>query len=454
MLPIPLQNWLVGIYSEKIERERGGREYEEILHFLNTTEAWTLEQINSYKEEYTYRIIDQAYNHCPYYRKKYNEAGVTPSSFTCIDDLQKFPILTKEEIRVNMDGMIADNIKKKEVVHYHTSGTSGKSLDFYNTKYNLRYYWAVVARNRMRFGIEEGCRNLNFTGKLVVPINQVKPPYWRFKKAQNQYMLPMQHITKEKISSMVDFINNEDFVISVGYPSIVYSFALLADELGLKINKVPRFFFSGAEKVYDYQKEEIGKVFPGMEIVEHYGFSENAGAASKCIQGVYHEDFEFGHLELKDSVKNGDLETGILLSTGFHNFAMPFIRYEVGDTVTFDNRTCGCGLKTKIISEINGRNEDFIITPEGAHIMRFDYIFKDTHDIREAQVVQRQLGEIVIRVVRRNDFDKLSTEKMLTDEVHKMISPSINVKFEYVDEIERTKAGKFKAVVSELNKTM
>lgn len=451
MLPIPVQNWLVGLYSCKIERDRGGKDYENILSFLKTTSNWSAEQIKAYKEEHIAKILDQAYNHCPYYKHKYNEAKVSPADFKCLEDLHKFPILTKEEIRVNMEGMVADNVKKNDIIHYHTSGTSGKSLDFFNSKYNLRYYWAVVARNRLRFDINANCLNLNFTGKLVVPINQNRPPYWRYKKAQNQYMLPMQHITKEKIPSMVDFINNVDFEICVGYPSIVYSFALLANELGLKINKTPKYFFSGAEKVYDYQKEEIEKVFSGIKIVEHYGFSENAGAASKCVLGKYHEDFEFGHLELKDSIKDGNKETGILLSTGFHNYAMPFIRYEVGDTVTFDNELCSCGLQSRVISEINGRTEDFVITPEGTHIMRFDYIFKDTHDVREAQVIQRQLGEIVIRIVRRNEYDKTSTERLLVDEVHKMISPTIDVKFEYVDEIERTKAGKFKAVVSELN---
>ena len=373
-----------------------------------------------------------------------------PEDFRKIEDLKKFPILTKDEVRENTKEMIADNVNRKRLFHYHTSGSSGKALDFYWAKDTPKWYWAVCARYGLRFGVKPHSRCLNFVGKVVVPINQNKPPYWRYKKAQNQYMLPMQHITKEKVPSIVEFINNDNFQLITGYPSIIYSFCQFVDTLGLKITKVPEFYFTGAEKVYDYQAEAIHKVFPGLTIVEHYSFSEEAGAASQCEKLHYHEDFELGHMELNEPVQDGHYSTGTLLVTGFHNDAMPLIRYEVGDTMTFDNRECECGLKSQVIKEVNGRNEDFVVTPEGTRIMRFDYLFKETNDSKECQVVQRELGEVVLRIVRRDNYTPKKTEKHLLENIRNMISPTIKVKFEYVDFIERTKAGKFKAVVSEL----
>ena len=450
MLPIAVQNFLVGLYSEKLKLDRNGREFEEILSFLQSTSTWSSQQILQYKEESIFKIIEHAYNHCSYYRKKYDAAGVSPSSFTCLEDLEKFPILTKDEIRNHGLEMLADNVRKRDVVKYHTSGTSGSALDFWNSKFNLRYYWSVCARGHLRFGVDPDDLSLNFTGKMIVPINQIDPPYWRYKRAQNQYMMPMVHVTPEKVPSMVDFINSQPFVKIVGYPSITGSFAQYVNELDLQISNPPKYYFSGAEKVYDFQREQIEKAFPGIQIVEHYGFSENAGAASKCSCGKYHEDFELGHFELKDTLINGNLQTGSLLVTGFHNFAMPFIRYEVGDTLTFDSSPCSCGLHSQVIHEVNGRNEDYVITPEGLKVMRFDYLFKDTHDIIEAQVIQRELGEIVLRLVVKDTYSREVMERYLKEEVHSMISPSIKVYFEYVDNIERTKSGKFKAVVSYL----
>jgi phenylacetate-CoA ligase len=78
------------------------------------------------------------------------------------------------------------------------------------------------------------------------------------------------------------------------------------------------------------------------------------------------------------------------------------------------------------------------------------YLFKDTSQIQECQVVQYRLGEIVFRIVKRADYTPL-VEKHLIKNVKKWISPTIAVQFEYVAEIERTEAGKFKEVISYLD---
>ena len=262
-------------------------------------------------------------------------------------------------------------------------------------------------------------------------------------------MINMQHVTIEKISAFVSFMNSRDFRFMVGYPSIIHAFAQLVEEAGLHIERVPAYLFPSAEKLYAYQAEQIERVFPGIRIMEHYGFSENAACASKCVRGHYHEDYELGHMELDHPVHAGCGMSGALLVTGFQNMGMPFIRYEVGDTATFADESCSCGLHSQVIAEIEGRSEDYVLTPEGTRIMRFDYIFKDARGIKECQVMQRRLGEVVLRIVRRADYD-VRTENELRRCVREMISPTLQVSFEYVSEIPRTRAGKFRAVVSEL----
>lgn len=104
---------------------------------------------------------------------------------------------------------------------------------------------------------------------------------------------------------------------------------------------------------------------------------------------------------------------------------------------------------TRVFKAFEGRLEDKVITPEGTKISRFDYIFKNTPGVREAQIVQEKVGEIIIRVIPRSenwDGDK----QRLLENVCAYISPTIAVKFEQVEALERTNTGKFKAVVSKL----
>lgn len=102
------------------------------------------------------------------------------------------------------------------------------------------------------------------------------------------------------------------------------------NEQGSKITNPPRFFFTGAEKIYEHQRAAIEKAFSGIQILETYSFSEEVGSMRRCSCGNYHEDFEFGHFEYADPTA----KTGKLLAMGFRNFGMPFIRYEIGDMAT------------------------------------------------------------------------------------------------------------------------
>lgn len=437
-LPVWVQNFLVQCYSLKIYHERYGNTFISLLEELKKHDTWSKEQILRYKEENIAFILNYAYNHTRFYRDFFNHHGVIPSDFKTLEDIRKFPILTKEDVRRHWQEMIADEFPKSQLIQYHTSGSTGKALDFYWTKESLRFYWAIVWRGRARFGCTPEDTHLNFTGKIVVPLSQNTPPYWRYKRFEHQYMLNMQHITPEKVPSIVEFINSKRFKFFVGYPSIMNTLAVLINDLGLEISNPPKYIFSSAEKMYDFQRENIERAFPGVIIVEHYGFSENAGSASKDVDMLYHEDFELGHLELSNPTDGDGGQSGILLATGYKNFGMPFIRYEIGDTATF--------LTSGMISDIEGRNEDYILTPEGTKIMRMDYVFKDAHGIMESQVEQTSPSGIIIRYVPTDGFSNKSLDNILS-EIRRTISQSLKVTFEAVDSIPRTKAGKFKAVI-------
>lgn len=447
--PIFIQNILCSIKGRQLENQRYGGAYQSYFEHLVDSDNWDAEKINQYKEEKIFEIIEYAYKHSSYYKSKYKRVGLTPSDFKSLEDLKKYPLLTKEEVRENWRGMISDEFNLKVLIPYHTSGSTGKALDFYWTYESLQYYWAVVWRGRNRFGIKKGDCHLNFTGKIVVPIEQIEPPYWRYNKPLNQYMLNMQHLTSEKIKDIVNFINSTDFNFFVGYPSIMHMLSVLIQDNNLKIENVPKYIFSSAEKMYEYQKNEILQVFPRTNIVEHYGFSENAAAASKCIKQVYHEDFELGHLELKDEILTSKGYMGEMLATGYQNRAMPFIRYEIGDTGVFSKEKCSCGIQSQVILDIEGRNGDYVITPEGAKIMRFGYIFKETSSIKECQIEQKELGSMIVRIVKRDNYG-IECENKIKQAIREWISPTIKVKFEYTDLIERTKSGKFKAVISKV----
>jgi phenylacetate-CoA ligase len=226
---------------------------------------------------------------------------------------------------------------------------------------------------------------------------------------------------------------------------------VIAREKGLSLSHRPSHVVTGAEKLLKTQRADIA-AFTGAVLTDQYGLSEGCGNASHCEQFAYHEDFEFGIIEPLDPVRNADNSVSArVIMTGFACPEFPLIRYEVGDRAVWESpdKECPCGRASTVIREIEGRVEDYVVTPEGRRIMRFDYCFKDSTNVREAQVVQRRMGEVVLRIVRRPSYS-IGDERDLVDQIHHWISPNLSVAFEYVDDIPREIGGKFRAVKSEL----
>jgi hypothetical protein len=103
--------------------------------------------------------------------------------------------------------------------------------------------------------------------------------------------------------------------------------------------------------------------------------------------------------------------------------------------------------KAGITVSLKGRNEDYVETPEGRRIMRFDYVFKLTKRIAEAQVVQEQPGQVAVLVVALDGYGA-DEEARLRAAIAEWISPSLEVDVRVVDQIPRDLSGKFRAVRS------
>jgi phenylacetate-CoA ligase len=445
-LPVFLQNAACWYYGRKEARTRFGTLFDQRLRELMDSEKWSAAEIEAYQNERLRILIRSAYENVPYYRERWKALKLSPDDVRCREDLMKLPVLTKEDVRQNVDRLVSQATPKRDLIFRHTSGTTGKALHFYVTKAKIAFQWALWWRHRLRFGVAPGSWHANFTGKRVVPLQQNHPPYWRWNRPMHQALLTMHHLVPEKIESIVDFLNGNAFKFYSGYPSIIHMLALHARDAGLALSSPPRAVFTGAENMLDFQRRDIQR-FTGAILTDQYGCSEGCGNASHCAELVYHEDFEFGIMEGVERQPGSSSQD--ILCTAFADDAFPFIRYEVGDTGVWqaDDISCACGRKSKVLLRIEGRKDDYVLTPEGLRIMRFDYVFKDELNVKEVQVVQQRLGEITVRVVRREAYN-VGDEEHITREIQRWISPRLTVHFEYVNEIEREANGKFRAVRS------
>jgi phenylacetate-CoA ligase len=449
-LPIALQNFACWCYGKKEAKLRAGRNFDDKLLWLLETEHWSRAEIEAYQDEKVRKLIAHSYVHVPFYRERMQQNRLLPSDIRSRQDLYKLPIVTKEDVGNNLERLVSQKARGNALTLHRTSGTTGTALRFYSSAEAISFQWAVWWRHRMRFGLEPGMLHANFTGKRMVPLAQDNPPFWRWNRPLAQALLNVHHLTPAKIGSIIDFLNFQDFKYYSGYPSIIHVLAVTACEAGMSLAQPPKVIVTGAENMLEFQRRDL-KAFTHATLTDQYGFSEGCGNASHCEQFVYHEDFEFGILEPHHDSQSAAGREHNILCTGFANFDFPLIRYQVGDSAIWQDagQNCPCGRHSRVLLAISGRNDDYVVTPEGRRIMRFDYVFKDTPNVKEAQVVQEHSGEISLRIVPRHHYSSLD-ETVIAQQIRSWISPKLKVNFEYVPEIARASNGKFRAVVSHL----
>ena len=348
---------------------------------------------------------------------------------------------------------MSDNWKKYKSIWSHTSGTTGTGLRFpislecFQREYafrSLHYQWG---------NIREGDRKAYCSGHPVAYYNREVPPFWVHDYVNKSLFLSSYHLSEKNLPAYVRELEKFGPNLLAGYPSSIYLLALANQDLGRPVH--PRAIYTASETLFNFQREVIEKSF-GCKVFMWYGNSEMCANIVECEKGKYHLKPEHSYVEF---VSSGNEITQVgkqarMICTGFGNFSTPFIRYDIGDVVILSQeQRCTCGRAGRIIDQIEGRMEDYIITPDGRFVGRLDHIFKDSLNIKLAQIVQNSQEEVILRVVRDNRYTNKDEEHVLR-QTRLRLGGHINIHIEYVDDIARTSNGKFRFIVSNIAKNM
>ena len=181
--------------------------------------------------------------------------------------------------------------------------------------------------------------------------------------------------------------------------------------------------------------------------------SEEAGyIALQCPLGAYHVQAENVLVEILD--ENGNAcapgEIGRVVITTLHNFAMPLIRYAIGDYARA-GRPCACGRGLPVLQQILGRQRNMIRLPDGSqHWPSFpEDKGVSIEPVRQIQVVQKKLDEILLRVVSPRPLSSVEAAKLI-EAFRDTLGFPYRIAIERVESIPRGRNFKFEDFVSEI----
>ncbi len=394
-------------------------------------------------------LVRHAYRTVPYYHKLFRDRRLQTDDIKTIEDLDKLPVLARSDVQGNVSGLLSREYPRKNMVRGNTGGSTGEPLIFYTTFENR--FWSTAARYlAWRWaGFEWGDR---FTQLFGLPIDV---------EAYASIKAKLEGLLKRRFSFNSYRWSEADMEklacrLANSKPQVIYGnavpVAMLAkfiedrDIKGVRAKAV----VVDSNMLFQREVETVERVFQ-CRLWWNYHNRENGTFASEChLHDGYHlfsQNFIFEFVRKAQAVAPGEIAN--IVVTDLFNYAMPFIRYEVGDLGTYTDDVCPCGRGLHLMKELQGRRCDILVTDTGRLVMGPFYQFErffDIAKIRHYQVVQQSRTETQVKIVPDEGYSERDTER-IRNMVHFILGENMNVEITVVESIATSKSGKRRTVL-------
>ncbi len=392
---------------------------------------WDQRLLQRWLDERVRRLVLHAYSTVPYYRRAYDRCGIDSSKIRKADDLSRLPIVTKPELKRGFpDKTCSVAIPRFRFKASRTSGSTGQMFEFYDDK-NVRGY--VIAS---RLLLESWMRMT--PGDITV---HPSISDWRF-RPMGGVRIPFSRL--DEPASAVRLIRSFKPAALTGNASVLSSLAYSFLRTGINVKMNLKAAATTAEILLPRDRELISRAFD-CPVYDRYGLAEVAGyVAQECgaHQGLHVNEGMVAVQVVKDGDLCGPGETGRLIITNLHNYAMPFIRYDTGDLATVGN-ACSCGKTFPILSRIEGRASYWVLTrsfPVSWTRFRSEVEYLNNMSIEQYQFDQMDVGKLRLLIAPK---PALTAAQTLELKKHlNAVHAFVRVDVEAVDSIEPGPGGK------------
>jgi len=399
-------------------------------------------ELQTIQEEGLQKILDYAVNNVPFY-----------NAFKADKKLSSFPILTKDLLRQNVKELISNSYDIQTLDKNHSSGSTGVQSFTYMTQDHKFFLRALQTHWWNWSGYSIGDSLLQFGISQKRPfIKKLKDIFYRctYVKAFGLSETELEQLSIE--------LNSKKNIYIAGYPSVINQLA----EICIKKNIYPkgvRGIVCFGDKLFEHYKKNINTAFgENLTLIDTYGCAEGMLMASKYDLDYYYIMSPHVYLEIVDD--EGSLvldgEMGHVLVTCLTNFAMPLIRYKLGDlAIKLPQKDYP---KTRLLNypllkQVIGRETDIVKTTKGItlNVHSFTGVLEYFPEIKQYKIIQNDLDAIIIEYIVDYSYD-------FNDEVIEKIKTKLNTLTDYcltmtfieVNIIKPTRSGKPQIIESNL----
>ena len=383
----------------------------------------------------------------PFYRERFTEAGIDPAGVRGIADLRDLPLLTKQDIRENLDAILSSDFRKADLVPAKTGGSTGVALHIFCDGPGVERRNAAALRSDEWSG-----------WRLGQPLAAVwgNPPEavtWKNKlrgwlKDRIIYLDTMK-IDDEAITRFLAEWRAMKPGMLYGHAHSIFILAEALRDRGLTLS--PTGIVATSMMLLDKERAVIEEVC-GIPVTNRYGCEEVSLIGCEC------EEHRGMHLNLDHNIVEflrddgspcAPGEDGRIVVTELINFGMPMLRYEVGDRGVPSERECPCGRGLPLMEHITGRTADFLVAEDGSKVAGISIIENSLTrfpGIRQLQIVQDEALCLEVNLVPDTGYDARVEEQLLAA-LRQMLGQSMEFRVHHVKAIAQERSGKYRFTI-------
>lgn len=330
------------------------------MFFQKEIETMSRKQIEEIQLERLKYTVEYCYTHVPFYKKKLDDAGVSPDQIKTLEDIRRIPPTTKADLRDNYPfGLFA--VPMKDIVRIHaSSGTTGKPTVVGYTKHDLDMWSDCMARLCAAAGatsddiVQISFGYGMFTGALGL--------HYGLEKLGCAVVPNSSGNTEKTLMYMRDFKTTA----LVATPSYALYMAETAKSLEYPMSDYHlRLGLFGSEGCTPEMRTQIENGW-GLFATDNYGMSElmGPGVSGECTErcGLHiNEDYFLAEIVDPNTLEVlGEGETGEVLITTLTKEGIPLLRYRTRDISRITYEPCKCGRTFARMDKIKGRSDDML----------------------------------------------------------------------------------------------
>ena len=421
-----------------------------LLYQLEQTQWWAPERIRAWQFRQIQTLLSHAARHVPFYRERLRQAGIHPDRPIAPEVFAAIPVMTRADIQEAGARLHARHLPNGHGPTHKvsSSGSTGRPIETMATRVSGAMWDVFTMRDHLwhRRDLSGTLASIRgfATGKALYP-QGARLPNWGATVGSLYPTGPavaLSIMTRPEEQAEWLVRHNPDYLLT--FPTALRALARHCADRGIAPPRLKQA--RTLSEILTPDTRAAVRAAWGVDVADMYSARETGYLALQCPNHEhYHVQAEGVHLEILDDTgapcPPGRM--GRVVVTPLHNFAMPLIRYEIGDYAEA-GPPCPCGRGLPVLARIAGRVRNMLRLPDGGHAWPLvgEPFFARIPVVRQFQIVQRALERLDMTLVADRPLsgeEEARLRAMITDRLGYPFEIALN----YVDEIPRGPGGKF-----------